>query len=416
MSKKMSVSTRVKLSAMMFLQFMMFAVFWGQLVTYATSMGWAAMKPWILASMPLGAIASPLMGMIADRFFNSEKVLAFSNIVCGLMLFMAARATSSTEVFIYLLIAMVFYMPTWGLTAAIAMANTPAELFPQIRVFGSIGWVASALFSVVALKAFGKQIDGTNIPFYCGAAVSVVSAAVALLLPKTPPQAKGQKMSAVDALGLKALSLMKDKNFAIFILISFVAMVPFNIHFAFLGDFLKAKGFELVTFTAYIGQAAEMILMLLVTVCLRKFGIKWSIIAGLAALVVRYGAYYLGAGDMMAAIYVGILVHGIVFGFFIVGGQIYVGKVAPADMQAQAQGFYALMTFGLGTLLGTFFNDGLINHYTDPIQKVIGEKTATVLTGSWDKVWLVSMAISVVLMVLMAFLFNPKCDMDTKEA
>jgi hypothetical protein len=104
-------------------------------------------------------------------------------------------------------------------------------------------------------------------------------------------------------------------------------MIPFNIHFVFLGDFLAAKGFKLLTFTTYIGQAAEILLMLLVTVCLRKFGVKWSIVAGLAALVVRYGAYYLGAGDMVSAIYIGILVHGIIFGFFIVGGQVYVGKV-----------------------------------------------------------------------------------------
>jgi nucleoside transporter len=351
--------------------------------------------------------------MIADRFFNSEKVLAFSNIVCGIMLFMAGRAavssTNGVDVFIYLLIAMLFYMPSWGLTAAIAMSNSPAEQFPQIRVFGSIGWVSSVLFSIVGLKVFGKQIDGTNIPFYCGAAASIAAAFIALILPKTPPPAKGEKMSVIDALGLRAFSMMKEKNFAVFILVSFIAMVPFNIHFAFLGDFLAAKGFKLVTFTTYIGQAAEMIIMLLVTVCLRKFGVKWSIVAGLAALVIRYIAYYLGAGDMVAAIYIGILVHGIIFGFFVVGGQVYVGKVAPEGMQAQAQGFYGLVTFGLGSLLGTFFNNSLINHYTD-------RTDAGVLQGSWDKVWLVSTAISVVLLVVMALLFNPKCDKETAEA
>ncbi len=413
MTEKMSVSTRVKLSAMMFLQFMMFAVFWAQLAPYVTSSGWDSVKFWMLSTMPLGAIASPLIGMVADRFFNSEKVLAFSNLVCGAMLFMAGRAalgsTNGVDVFVYLLIAMIFYMPSWGLTAAIAMNNSPAEQFPQIRVFGSIGWVASVLFSVVGLQVFGKQIDGTNIPFYCGAGASVVAAVVALMLPKTPPKAKGEPMSAVDAMGLRALSLMKNRNFFVFILVSFVAMIPFNIHFAFLGDFLAAKGFKLVTFTTYIGQAAEMILMLLVTVCIRKFGVKWSLVAGLAALAVRYVAYYLGAGDMVAAIYLGILVHGIIFGFFVVGGQVYVGKVAPPEMQGQAQGFYGLVTFGLGTLLGTFVNNRMINHYTS-------RTDAGVLEGSWDRIWLISTALSVVLLILMVIFFNPKCDAEGRHS
>ena len=397
----------------MFLQFMMFAVFWAQLAPYVTSSGWDSMKFWILSTMPLGAIASPLIGMVADRFFNSEKVLAFSNVICGIMLFMAGKAavssTNGVDVFIYLLIALIFYMPSWGLTAAIAMNNSPAEQFPQIRVFGSIGWVASVIFSIVALKGFDKTIDGTNIPLYCGAAVSILAAVVALMLPKTPPKAKGEPMSPVDALGLKALSLMKDKNFCVFILVTFVAMIPFNIHFVFLGDFLVAKGFQLLTFTTYIGQAAEMVLMLMVTVCMRKFGVKWSIIAGLAALVVRYIAYYLGAGDMVAAIYLGILVHGIIFGFFVVGGQVYVGKIAPPEMQGQAQGFYGLVAFGLGSFLGTFVNNTMINFYTN-------RTDAGVLEGSWDKVWLVSTAISAVLLVVMAIFFNPKCDKEPETA
>ena len=193
-------------------------------------------------------------------------------------------------------------------------------------------------------------------------------------------------------------------------------MIPFNIHFAFLGSFLDVKGIEDVTTTVYIGQAAEMVLMLLVTVCIRKFGIKWSLVAGLAALAVRYVAYYLGTGDLMAGVYIGLLVHGIIFGFFVVGGQVYVGKVAPPKMQGEAQGFYGLVTFGLGTLLGTFVNDAMIKYYTDPVQKVVNGKSKTILEGSWDKIWLITTVISVVLLVLMLIFFNPKCDKEAKEA
>jgi len=403
MGNTMTMSNRIKLSAMMFLQFMMFAVFWSALAPYVTNMRWDSMKPWILATMPLGALASPIIGMIADRFFNSEKVLAFSNLVTAAMLFMAGRATGGLEVFIYLLIALLFYMPSWGLTATIAMGNSPPEQFPQIRVFGTIGWVASMLFSIVALKMFATTIDGTAIPFFCGAGVAVLGAGVALLCPATPPKAKGQPLAVVDALGLRSVSLMKERNFAVFMLVSMLAMIPFNIHFAFLSDFLAAKGFKLLTATNYIGQAAEMGFMLLVTVAMRKFGVKWSIIAGLAAMVVRYGAYYLGAGDMLPAIYVGILLHGIIFGFFVVGGQVYVGKTAPAEMQGQAQGFYTLMTFGVGSLVGTFVNDAMIKCYTT-------RNAEGLLVGSWDKIWMITAAGSVVLLVVMAVLFNPPAE------
>ena len=401
MHDTMTTSNRIKLSAMMFLQFMMFAVFWGALATYVTNMRWDSMKPWILATMPLGAMASPVIGMVADRFFNSEKVLAISNLTVAVLLFLAGRATGGVEVFVYLLLALLFYMPSWGLTATIAMSNSPAEQFPQIRVFGTIGWVASMFFSIIALKAFGTTIDGTAIPFYCGSGVALVGAVVAWLCPATPPKGKGQSFSVVDALGLRSISLMKDRNFAVFMLVSLVAMIPFNIHFAFLSDFLKAKGFTLLTATNYIGQAGEMGFMLLVTVAMRKFGVKWSIVAGLAAMVVRYGAYWLGAGDMLSAIYVGILLHGIIFGFFVVGGQIYVGKTAPVGMQGQAQGFYMLMTFGVGALIGTFANNAMINLYTT-------RNAQGILVGEWDKVWLVTTAGSFVLLVIMALLFNPQ--------
>ena len=401
MHNTMIMSNRIKLSAMMFLQFMLFAVFWGALATYVTNRQWDSMKPWILSTMPLGALASPIIGMIADRFFNSEKVLAFSNLVVAVLLFMAGRAPGGIEVFVYLLLALLFYMPSWSLTATIAMGNSPAEQFPQIRVFGTIGWVASMLFSIVALNVFGTTIDGTAIPFYCGSAVAVLGAAVAWMCPATPPKGKGQTFSVVDALGLRSVSLMKDKNFAVFMLVSMLAMIPFNIHFAFLSDFLAAKGFKLLTATNYIGQAGEMGFMLLVTVAMRKFGVKWSIVAGLAAMVVRYVAYYLGAGDMVSAIYVGILVHGIIFGFFIIGGQVYIGKTAPADMQGQAQGFYALMTFGVGSLIGTFVNNAMINCYTT-------RNAQGLLIGEWDKVWMISATFSIALLIMMAMFFNPQ--------
>ena len=170
----MPLGVRIRLSLMMFLQFMMFAVWWVPLAAYLGKMGVdGTQRAMILSSMAIGCLVSPVIGMIADRHFNSEKVLFVVNLLCAGFLFFAARTECPTTLFWILLAAMFCYMPTWGLTSSIAMANSPADQFPQIRVFGSIGWVASGVFSLVAVKLMGvKEFDVTALPLYFGAAIS----------------------------------------------------------------------------------------------------------------------------------------------------------------------------------------------------------------------------------------------------
>ncbi|OGV69276.1 MAG: hypothetical protein A2283_23450, partial [Lentisphaerae bacterium RIFOXYA12_FULL_48_11] len=356
----MSLGVRIRLSLMMFLQFMMFAVWWVPLAAYLGKMGVdGTQRALILSSMAIGCLVSPVIGMIADRHFNSEKVLFFVNLLCAGFLFFAARTECPTTLFWILLAAMFCYMPTWGLTSAVAMANSPAEQFPQIRVFGSIGWVASGIFSLVAVKLMNvKEFDGTALPLYFGAAVSLVGALVALVLPATPPPAKGQKASIMDSLGLRSLTLMKDANFAVFIGVSLLVMIPFGIYWSYFSMYLDSMGYKLLTFTQNLGQAAEMVFMLLVTVALKKMGVKKAMLLGLFCLLVRY-ASFLASGmspGLAWLVYIGILVHGIIYGFFFVGGQIYINRVAPREMQAQAQGFIFLVTFGIGLLVANFVN------------------------------------------------------------
>ena len=370
--EKMSMSVRIKLSVMMFIQFMLFAVWWQQLAGYLGNIGTGSkFVPLIMSTMAFGCLASPIIGMIADRHFASQKVLAVLNIATAILLFVASTQTESAILFIVLLAAMLCYMPTWGLTSAIAMSNSPAEKFPQIRVFGSIGWVASGLVSYVAFKFFGSKIDGTKIPMICGAVLALVAAAINFTLPNTPPPAKGQKASVIDALGLRAVSLMKDANFAIFIVISTLVMIPFTIYWSYCSVFLQDKGFEFITITMNWGQFAEMFFMLLIPLALARMGIKWALVAGLVALLVRYVAFWCGGVYGMDSLYFfAILVHGIIFGFFFVGGQIYVDKKAPKEIRAQAQGFMFLITFGIGMVAGNFFNASLIEKnstITEPV-------------------------------------------------
>lgn len=396
----MPLSLRIRLSAMMFFQFMLFAVWWSPLAAWLGSLKVeGTFLSLIMSSMAIGCMASPIIGAIADRVMPSQIVLFILNLVTAGLLWFAAQQTDTTMVFIALLAAMLCYMPTWGLTSAIAMANSPSEKFPQIRVFGSIGWVASGLFSIIALNVFDKQIDGTSIPLLCGAAVSVVSAAVALTLPNTPPPAKGKPMSVMDALGLKALVLMKDFNFAFFIIISTLVMIPFTIYWSYCSVFLNDKGFKYITVTMNYGQFAEMFFMLLIPLALARIGVKWAMVIGLLALVVRYAAFLCGGLFSMNELYfVAILVHGLIFGFFFIGGQIYINNRAPKEIQGQAQGFIFLTTFGIGLLLGNFINGALIDHYTTIID---GKKVY-----DWNTIWGITTGCSAALLVLFVLFFR----------
>ena len=410
--ENVSARVRVRLSAMMFLQFMVVAVFFIQLAPYLDSLGLGStLRSLIVSSMAIGCLASPIVGMIADRYFAGQKVLALLNILGSVLLFLAAISTNAVWVFVMLLLFMICYMPSWGLTSAIAMANTPPEKFPQIRVFGSIGWVASILFSLVAKWVYDTTIDGTNIPLYCGAAVSLLAGLNALTLPNTPPPSKGEPCSVLDALGLRTLSLMKDANFAVFILASFLVMLPFGIHWSYFGTYLGDKGYKLITAVTYSGQALEMVFMLLVPVVLAKYGVKKAMVIGLAAQVIRFAAYW-GAdvSGVMPITFVGILMHGAIFGFFFVGGQVYINQKAPKAIQAQAQGFIFLVNLGLGLLVANFINGELIDKLK--VVKVVDGVEVT----SWATIWMIQLIASVAVLAIFVLFFRTKDEEGEKGA
>ncbi|MBC8216914.1 MAG: MFS transporter, partial [Planctomycetes bacterium] len=224
---------------------------------------------------------------------------------------------------------------------------------------------------------------------------ALVAALLNLTLPNTPPPAKGKEASIVDALGLRAMTLLKDRNFAIFILISMFVMIPFTMYFSLGSQFFESQGFKQVTATMNLGQFVEIFLMLLVPLALLRFGVKWTMVAGLGALAVRYFALWGGvAADQTFLYYIAILVHGIIFGFFFVGGQVYVDKKAPPEIRAQAQGLIVLICFGVGMLVGTFVNVELIERYT------------TDGICNWNPVFVINALISAVLVVALCAFFR----------
>ena len=390
--------TRLKLSLMLFLQYMMYAVWWVPLAAYLTNLDVSStQKALIISSMAIGCLVSPVVGMLADRFFAGQKLLAVLNFINALMLFMAGTTQNPDFLFICLLLAMLGYMPSWSLTSSIAMYHLDSEEFPKVRVFGSIGWVASGLFSIIFIRLLNIDFDGTNLPFYCGAAVSLIAVFTNLTIPNTPPMAKGQKGSVIDAFGLRTLELMKDKNFAIFIVFSFLSMIPFAMYFSFFSEFLLNINTKYISVTMNWGVLAEMGFLLLIPIAIKKFGLRKVMLFGLVALVVRYLSFYAGGViNQSWMFYIGILVHGLIFGFFYVGGQIYIDKKAPAELKSQAQGFIFLVTFGAGLLVGNFISSEIIEKF-----KVSGGY-------NWDAIWGIVTISSVVLLVLFAVLFKNK--------
>jgi nucleoside transporter len=387
-----------KLSLMMLLQYMMYAVWWVPLAAYLTNLEVGSIeKALILSSMAIGCMASPVIGMLADRFFSGQKVLFALNIINAVMLFLAGTTNNPDILFICLLLAMLGYMPSWGLTSSIAMVHLPSEDFPKVRVFGSIGWVASGLFSIIFIKFLGIDFDGTNIPFYCGAGVSLFAAFTNLSLPDTPPPAKGKKVSLIDAFGLGTIQLMKDRNFAIFIIFSFLSLIPFAMYFSFFSGFLLNINTKYISVTMNWGVLAEMGFLMLVPLAIKKYGLRKVMIFGLVALVLRYLSFYIGGViNQSWMYYIGILIHGLIFGFFYVGGQIYIDKKAPPELKSQAQGFIFLVTFGLGLLVGNFISSEIISHYSNS-------------TGyNWNAIWGITTLSSIALLVLFMLLFNNK--------
>ncbi|MDD4757163.1 MAG: MFS transporter [Prolixibacteraceae bacterium] len=395
---------KLKLSVMMLLQYMMFAVWWVPLAAYLTNLEvGSAQKALILSSMAIGCMLSPMIGMLADRFWPAQKVLTGLNIINAVMLLWAGNTSNPDILFICLLFAMLAYMPSWSLTSSIAMAHLPSEDFPKIRVFGSIGWVASGIFSVIFTHFLRLDFDGTNLPFYCGSAVSLVAVISNFTLPDTPSLAKGAKFTITDVFGLGTVKLMKDRNFSLFIIMSFLSMIPFAMYYSYFSEFLLYIDTKYITVTINWGVLAEMGFILLVPLAIKKYGLRATMIMGLIALTIRYLAFYAGGViDQPWIYYIGILVHGLIFGFFYVGGQIYIDKKSPAELKSQAQGFIFLVTFGAGLLTGNFICARLI------------DLNKTAAGYNWNTIWGVTTIASIILLLAFVVLFEKEKEINGK--
>jgi nucleoside transporter len=397
----LSRSPGIMLSIMMLMQYMTLAVWWVPLAAYLANLEMGSFhKSLILSSFAIGSLASPIIGMIADRHFPSEKVLLVLNFCTAGLLLLSANTKSPSVLLLLVMLTMLCYMPTWSLTSSIAMAHTSAEQFPRIRVFGSVGWVLSGLFSLAAVQLFNVKIfDGSSIPLYCGAATSLLAAICNLFLPATPPPAKGKKASLVDSFGLRAFCMLKDRNFRVFLILSTFSILPFSLYHVYGSEFLQDMEFQFITFTMNLGQFVEIFFLIIATTIIVRLGVKWALILGLSALLLRYLSFFAGIiFDRDSMHILGVLVHGIIFGLFYVGGQVYTERKAPKELKAQAQGILAFMVWGVGMFAGILMNGWLIGIFQADIEGV--------LVCRWDSVFAIISLSSMVILLLFILFFK----------
>ena len=352
----------VVLATMMFLEYMAMPVWFVPMLPYVKSLqGGENWTLWCGLIMGIGTFASPLVGMFADRRLNAERVLAICYFSSAALLSGAFFVTSPALLFVVLLATMLFYMPTWALTATVAMAHASKDAFPRIRVFGTIGWIASCAFSLAAAAGGFKGFDSSPWIFAGGAAVSVAAGLFSFALPKTPPQAKGTPISVGDALGLGALVLLRDKSFRSFAILLLLAMIPFQWYNVYCAAYLKESGYQYLTTTMNIGQAGEIFFMLLVPLIFRRFGYRRSLVLALVVLALRNIFFAISSAYGFAALdFCGIVVHGLIFGLLVVGAQMFVDEVAPPELRNQAQGLVNLILAGVGVFASNFIFDAVL--------------------------------------------------------
>ena len=384
---------------MMLMQYFIFAVWWVPFAAYLNNLQLEMFQiALILSAMAIGSMASPFVGFIADRRFPAQKVLAVLNLLTAVLLFLATQQTAFSGLMIIVTLVMLCYMPTWSLTSSIAMTHIPAEQFPRVRMMGTVGWVASGLFSLIAIYIFKLEIfDGTSLPLYCGAIAGLAAAVLNFFLPDTPPiQNETKKISISDILGLRVLSTLKNKNFNIFIFLSFLAIIPFTLYHVYGSMFFADEQVKNITITMNWGQVAEMLFLFIATSILIKCGFKKTLLFGLVALMLRYLSFYLGVELGQQWWYsIGILTHGLIFGLFFVCGQVYTDRVVPKEMRAQAQGFLSFVIWGAGYLIGTLLNGYMIGSYR------VEEKC------DWSVLFIISTVFTLILIGLLIMLFKP---------
>ncbi len=401
----MKKSIQYQLSFMMFLEFFIWG---GWFVTMGSFLGnnlsaSGAETAMAYSTQSWGAIIAPfIIGLIADRFFNAERILGVLHLAGAVLMYLMSQTTEFGLFYPYVLGYMIAYMPTLALVNSVSFnqMNDPAKQFPFVRVWGTIGWILAGLvisfvFKWDSIENIGKGMLSNT--FLMVAIASGILGVFSFTLPKTPPSVgKDEKVGISDILGLDALKLLKDRNFLIFFLSSVLICIPLAFYYQNISPFLTEYKVENSTAWASIGQMSEVLFMLLLPFFFKKFGFKKTILFGMLAWAIRYLLFAFGdAGDLFFMIVLGIALHGICYDFFFVSGQIYTDSKAGEKVKSAAQGLITLATYGVGMLIGFWVAGQIVD------KNLISEGL-----HSWKDVWVFPAIFAVAVFVIFALLFK----------
>lgn len=393
----MNITTRFRLSLMMFLNFFIWGIWF---VTMGTYLGTVLKAEGVqigaaYGTQSLGAIIAPfIIGLIADRYFSAQKILGVLHLAGAGLMYYLSTIPDFSGFYPVLLGYMIIYMPTLALVNAISFKqmNNPEKEFSFIRLWGTIGWiVAGLLIGWLSLEKKGSLQQTFEI-------AAIVSAALGLFsftLPHTPPPKAGTKATMGEILGLDALKLLKQKNFLVFFIASTLICIPLAFYYQETNIFLNEAGMEKAAGKMTMGQMSEAIFLFLMPLFFARFGVKKMLLIGMGAWVARYLLFGFGdTGSGAWMLYAGIIFHGICYDFFFVTGQIYTDQKAGPAIRSSAQGMITLATYGLGMLIG-FWIAGLI-----------ADKFKTATGHDWQTIWMIPAGIAGVILLLFLALFR----------
>jgi nucleoside transporter len=367
-----SRSMKARLSLMMFLQFFIWGGWFVTMGSYlrATAGASGAQIAQAYSTQSWGAIIAPfIVGLLADRYFRAERVLAAIHLVGGTLMLALARQSTFAAFFPLILAYMILYMPTLALvnTLAFRQLRDPAREFSPIRVWGTVGWISAGL-CISYLFAWDSPVSIAHGMLHntfnmCGVA-SIFMGFYSLTLPPTPPIAHTRDQSLGERLGLDALKLLANRNFLVFFISSVLICIPLAFYYQDANQFLTELQLQNPTGKQTLGQASEVAFMLLVPFFLKRVGIKTTLLVGMLAWVVRYLLFAYGnSGERVFLLLLGIALHGVCYDFFFVSGQIYIDSKAGPQIKGAAQGLITLATYGVGMLVGFWAAGWITDHY-----------------------------------------------------
>ncbi|TRW23813.1 MFS transporter [Flavobacterium zepuense] len=400
----MKITIRLRLSLMMFLEFFIWGGWFVTLGTYLANNlnATGAQSAMVFGTQSWGAIIAPfVIGLVADKYFNAEKILGVLHLIGALLMYQLYSTTSFDVFYPYVFGYMIAYMPTLALVNSVSFnqMKDPAKDFSSIRVWGTIGWIAAGLaisFLFHWDSAEGIKEGLLQKTFLMTAIASAILGLFSFTLPATPPKAaSGEKASVTEILGLDALKLLGNRNFFMFFIASVLICIPLAFYYQNANPFFSEIGMANPTGKMTIGQASEVGFMLLLPVFFKRFGFKATLLAGMLAWAVRYILFSYGnAGELSFLLITGIALHGVCYDFFFVSGQIYTNSKAGEKHKSAAQGLITLATYGVGMLIGFW------------VAGIITDSYNTAGVHNWQHIWLFPAGFALVVMVLFAVFFK----------